>query len=255
MKRIRLFKGMCCLTLTAFIGLFPVMESYAGHIKSVSLTVKGEPETGDPVDASTLEITTGSSRYEVTDYEFLNGTINWDRRETPQLVLTLEVGEEDWLSSETLKNVKINRQQTQVLSYEWLGNEDDDGSGLRMVVNLAPISTPGDSALARKKEVEAKYANMRSKKRAAAAIAAEVIYGWYEDGNGWWYLSEDNTFPMSQWKEIQGSWYYFNENGYMVTGWLQEGGHWYYLQENGALLTNAVTPDGYTVGGDGIWIQ
>ena len=78
---------------------------------------------------------------------------------------------------------------------------------------------------------------------------------WVQDGKGWWYRNSDQTYPASCWKEIGGKWYYFNEYGYMVTGWVLWNNLWYYCGADGAMLTNTVTPDGYTVGSDGVWIQ
>jgi len=42
------------------------------------------------------------------------------------------------------------------------------------------------------------------------------------------------------WSKVNGVWYYFNANA----------GDW-----QGAMLMNCVTPDGYTVGANGAWIQ
>ena len=70
---------------------------------------------------------------------------------------------------------------------------------------------------------------------------------------------------------IGNDWYHFDAQGYMETGWIWDGAAWYYLQENGAMLKNCWisnyyvgdngamytdrwTPDGYYVGGDGLWV-
>lgn len=45
----------------------------------------------------------------------------------------------------------------------------------------------------------------------------------------------DATYPVNTWKEIDGKQYYFGSDGYM--------------------LHDTVTPDGYTVGSDGAWID
>lgn len=57
---------------------------------------------------------------------------------------------------------------------------------------------------------------------------------WQKDNVGWWYLEDNNTYPVNGWKTINGAMYYFNSNGY--------------------LLTNTITPDGYTVDENGAWI-
>lgn len=57
---------------------------------------------------------------------------------------------------------------------------------------------------------------------------------WQQDNVGWWYLNDNNTYPVNGWKTIGEAMYYFNNNGY--------------------LLTNTITPDGYTVDENGAWI-
>ncbi|MCD7996358.1 MAG: leucine-rich repeat protein [Clostridiales bacterium] len=107
---------------------------------------------------------------------------------------------------------------------------------------------------------------------------------WILDEKGWRLKNPDQTWAMSGWKEVNGIWYHFNEEGYMQTGWFTDldgnkyylspdegstqGGmvigwqlienKWYYFNmisdgTKGRLLFNTVTPDGYTVGADGVW--
>ena len=45
---------------------------------------------------------------------------------------------------------------------------------------------------------------------------------------------------MNDWQYISNKWYYFND--------ISDG-------TRGKLLVNTVTPDGYQVGEDGVWIQ
>lgn len=110
---------------------------------------------------------------------------------------------------------------------------------------------------------------------------------WIQDSNGWWYCNADHTWPSYKWMQIDGEWYYFNEQGYMVTGWhtdpvdnrlyylnpVSDGtkgkmivgwkeidGNWYYFNmvsdgHRGSLLKNQMTPDGYYVNENGIWIR
>lgn len=58
---------------------------------------------------------------------------------------------------------------------------------------------------------------------------------WKQDGSNWWYQNDDGSYPTLTWQEIDGKQYYFDGNGYM--------------------LHDTTTPDGYTVGSDGVWIQ
>ena len=99
--------------------------------------------------------------------------------------------------------------------------------------------------------------------------------GWYSDGSGWRYRKDggqdaagewlqlsagnywiDETGYMANgWRMLNGTWYYFGSDGIMdVNQWKQDAGKWFYLGADGAILKNAVTPDGYTVGADGVWI-
>lgn len=109
---------------------------------------------------------------------------------------------------------------------------------------------------------------------------------WIQDINGWWLKKLDGTYPVSQWLMNGGNWYRFDVKGYMITGWYTDAdgkkyylnpvsdgtqgamklgwqlidGKWYYFNQvsdgaRGALLVNTTTPDGFTVGADGVWIQ
>ncbi|MFR5600981.1 MAG: N-acetylmuramoyl-L-alanine amidase family protein [Lachnospiraceae bacterium] len=78
---------------------------------------------------------------------------------------------------------------------------------------------------------------------------------WIEDSAGWWYRNQDGSYPANAWQEIEGKWYFFNGSGYMVTGWVNTNDKWYYCGTDGAMLTNTVTPDGYQVNAEGVWVQ
>ena len=67
------------------------------------------------------------------------------------------------------------------------------------------------------------------------AAKAKVTEGWVQDSTGWWWRNADESYPMNTWQEIGSKYYYFDGNGYM--------------------LSNTITPDGYTVGSDGVWIE
>ena len=59
---------------------------------------------------------------------------------------------------------------------------------------------------------------------------------WQQDSTGWKVQADDGTYLMNQWyQNTDGKWYYIGADGYM--------------------LVNAITPDGYQVGADGVWIQ
>lgn len=97
---------------------------------------------------------------------------------------------------------------------------------------------------------------------------------WKLDHVGWWFQRNNNTWPKSEWVMINNAWYWFDASGYMATGWRQINGSWYYLKSDGSMQTgwlkdrenwyyltasgymivNQVTPDGYYVNQNGVWI-
>ncbi len=97
------------------------------------------------------------------------------------------------------------------------------------------------------------------KERKAAQVAAATAPGnphWVMNPNGTWqYLQNDGTYVKSNWSQLDGKWYYFGSDALMKTGWQKIKNYWYYLGTDGALWVNATTPDGYTVNGDGVWID
>lgn len=82
---------------------------------------------------------------------------------------------------------------------------------------------------------------------------------WKQDSKGWWVENADGTYLVNTWYQSPDSrlWYYMGADGYMLTNtWYQSpnSGLWYYMGADGHMLTNTTTPDGYTVGADGVWI-
>ena len=77
---------------------------------------------------------------------------------------------------------------------------------------------------------------------------------WFYYKNGWYYLNETGAMEKG-WLEVSNKWYYLDQDGKMETGWVQVDGKWYYLNKSGALLTNTITPGGYKVDGDGVWVK
>lgn len=69
-------------------------------------------------------------------------------------------------------------------------------------------------------------------------------------------FKEDQYMVTNNWHSIDGIWYYFRPSGGLAKSrWVQTGGYWYYVDENGSLVTNSTTPDGFTVDGNGVWVQ
>ncbi|EHI98786.1 cell wall hydrolase/autolysin [Clostridium sp. DL-VIII] len=116
----------------------------------------------------------------------------------------------------------------------------------------------------------------------------EWIFGWNSNNIGWWYCNnlENKSYYTSKdgWQKIDGDWYIFDENGYALhDSWYhdEKNNVWYYLDENckmvsgskdevlwkwidsacyafdesGRMYCDCVTPDGWRVGENGIWIS
>lgn len=86
---------------------------------------------------------------------------------------------------------------------------------------------------------------------------SESAPGWiYEkEAKAWTYRLGIDKMAKEQWVLVREHWYYLDSNGYMLTGWQEIDGKWYYLQEDGSCAINTLTPDGYRVGKDGVWVQ
>ena len=66
-----------------------------------------------------------------------------------------------------------------------------------------------------------------------AQTAAAGAWKWNTAKNKWWYLDDQNTYPVNGWEWIDGKCYRFDEEGY--------------------LYTDTVTPEGLTVNANGEW--
>jgi len=77
---------------------------------------------------------------------------------------------------------------------------------------------------------------------------------WILDSKGSWYKRADGTYPKAEWMQDKGKWYYFDNEGYMKKGWILWNAKWYYLGENGDMLLDTITPDGYRLDKDGVYI-
>lgn len=75
---------------------------------------------------------------------------------------------------------------------------------------------------------------------------------WKTDEKGYWYIKDDGSYALSEWITDKGKWYYIAGDGYMVSdAWIGD----YYVGSDGSMLTDTITPDGYYVGADGVWIK
>ncbi len=109
------------------------------------------------------------------------------------------------------------------------------------------------------------------------AAGQPAATGWIQDAAGWYYIKADGSRAAGEWLLLSdadywidgngymangwrlftnGDWYYFRSSGAMATDyWVEDNGKWFYLGSQGAMLKNTVTPDGYTLGADGVWIE
>lgn len=77
---------------------------------------------------------------------------------------------------------------------------------------------------------------------------------WVKDGNTWYYLN-GNGEMQTGWLQDGGKWYYLETSGAMkASQWFTVGGKWYYVDGSGALAVNT-TVGGYTVNGNGEWVN
>ena len=73
----------------------------------------------------------------------------------------------------------------------------------------------------------------------ADSDTAQNSTGWKKDETGWWYQSEDGSYPKDTWKQINGSYFRFNSNGYILenTWYKNADGYWYWLKKGGFMAT------------------
>ncbi len=95
----------------------------------------------------------------------------------------------------------------------------------------------------------------------------------------WKYLKDNSQYVKDEWLNIKGKWYYFKNEYCLDNEWYYyaKDGKWYYfmkdscematrywclwknkyyyLGSDGAMLTDCITPDGYRVDKDGVWIK
>ncbi len=85
--------------------------------------------------------------------------------------------------------------------------------------------------------------------------AGYMMEGWLALNGKWYYLIPSSGAMATGWVDIQNKWYYLNDDGSMAVGWIKIADKWYYLNADGKMAANTMTPDGYKVDEDGVWIQ
>ncbi len=82
--------------------------------------------------------------------------------------------------------------------------------------------------------------------------------GWMQTDEKWYFLDLVNGDMRTGWMQTEdGTWYFFDQvSGEMKIGWIQTiDGKWYYLNPDGSCAMDTVTPDGYRVDENGVWVQ
>lgn len=78
---------------------------------------------------------------------------------------------------------------------------------------------------------------------------------WQQINGKWYYLKPQNGDMQMGWLYWNQKWFYLKKEGDMAIGWQQIGGKWYYMTTYGDCLIHTITPDGYQVDENGVWMQ
>ena len=89
-----------------------------------------------------------------------------------------------------------------------------------------------------------------------------MMTGWHYDDHDkrWYYLDPDTGAMVTGWKQIDGKWYYFNPTPFGETWTLDHSQSVWRFNGNtvrpfGSMYQNEMTPDGYYVDENGVWVQ
>ena len=83
----------------------------------------------------------------------------------------------------------------------------------------------------------------------------ESAGNWLQNGGKWSFRLPNGELVKSSWRRINNEWYVFDESGNMITGWFKDGDNWYYFDEtNGNMFYNRMSPDGYQLDINGVWV-
>jgi glucan-binding YG repeat protein len=63
------------------------------------------------------------------------------------------------------------------------------------------------------------------------------VYGWYKQGDYWYYRYQTGLLQQNGWAKINQIWYLFDTQGRMLTGWQVSNGKYYYFLPSGAQYT------------------
>lgn len=82
------------------------------------------------------------------------------------------------------------------------------------------------------------------------------INKWAKSGEDWYHFDNEGNMEHSAIVVDGDGTYYVDDAGKMVKNqWVNQNGNYYYAGEDGKIVKDTVTPDGYTVDGNGVWNQ
>lgn len=83
-----------------------------------------------------------------------------------------------------------------------------------------------------------------------------MMIGWLKLADTWYFLQPSGDMVENDWVLYNNQWYFLEANGAMAANkWISYKNNWYYFNANGDMAVSTITPDGYMVDANGIWIQ
>ncbi len=83
-----------------------------------------------------------------------------------------------------------------------------------------------------------------------------MMIGWLKLADTWYFLQPAGDMVENDWVFYNNQWYFLEANGAMAANkWISYKNNWYYFNANGDMAVSTITPDGYMVDANGIWIQ
>lgn len=190
-----------------------------------------------------------------------------------------EIGEEAFVSSENLKELKVPR-SVEIIGPHAIGyaaHTTLEGYTLRKVADFVIKGYAGSAAEAYAKEngfefVDISGPDPQGKNGWYYYISNAAQTGWQQISGKWYYFNEagerqsgwvyvnDNWYYLDPvtgimqtgWVKIGDVWYYLSGSGAMVTGWQQIGGTWYFFKPGGIMAANEWC-SGYWLNANGSW--
>lgn len=95
-----------------------------------------------------------------------------------------------------------------------------------------------------------------SGREAKAAQDNMIKAQWENRDSKWFFYNGEGQMVKNSWVFDNGKWYYVTEDGSMITGWVKWKEKWYFLNPgSGDMAVNTITPDGWQVDADGVWVE